>query len=121
MANKEKKQTKLPNAWKSIKSRNEKAQSKTDFKDIGRLIIGLISILAIAFILLGGISQVGLIRFAFDWSENVGTKISNWITGGGIIVNDDGIYIDPHGSNSIPNNNSNTTEDSSIESTIQTE
>lgn len=92
---KEKNSIKLPKAWKSIKNRNDMAQARGNFEALGGLIAGVIVAIIIAFILLGGISQKGLINFCFDWSHNVMNKVSGWIEGGGVEVTDDGIYLNP--------------------------
>ena len=80
MAKKEKQSVSLPKAWKSVKHRNEMAQGKANYEGIWKLITGIIIALGLAYILLGGINQR---------------------SGGGVIVNDDGIYIDPSGKSGI--------------------
>ena len=94
---KEKTSIELPKAWKSMKHRNETAQAKANYEGLWQLIGVIIAIAILAFILLGGISQVGFLKFIFNWSHNVGNKVSNWLGGGNVIVNEDGVYIDPSG------------------------
>ena len=98
-AKKEKSSIKLPKAWASMKHRNETAQAKANFEGLWQLVGTILIILAIAFVLLGGISQFGFIKAIFNWSHNVGNKVSNWMEGGAVIVNEDGVYIDPSGQN----------------------
>lgn len=97
MAKKDNGSIKLPKAWQSMKHRNETAQARSDFEGLWGAIGAILAILLGAFILLGGISQTGLIRFLFDWGNKTSNTVANWIGGGGVIVNDDGIYIDPSG------------------------
>ena len=92
---------KLPKAWQAMKHRNETAQSKANFDGLWEFIGVVLIILAIAFVLLGGVSQTGLIKTIFNWGHNVSEKVGNWFTGGSVIVNDDGVYIDPSGKEGI--------------------
>ena len=94
---KEKNSVILPKAWQSVKHRNETAQAKSNYDDTWKALGVVITILVILFVLLGGISQTKVISFFFDWSHKVGESISNWIEGGSIIQNEDGIYWDPSG------------------------
>ena len=97
----EKKQEKtnvvLPKAWQSVKHRNETAQAKSNYEDAWSAVGVIIIILLIAFVLLGGVSQTGVIKFIFNWSHNIGETVSGWIEGGSIVTNEDGIYYDPTG------------------------
>ena len=102
MADKEKKKKKqetfsLPKAWASAKHKNETAQARTDIEGVSSAITTLLIILVIAFVLLGGVSQTGVLKVIMNWSQNVGHTVSNWIEGTSIVTNEDGIYIDPTG------------------------
>lgn len=103
MADKKKKKEKtsvvLPKAWQSVKHRNETAQARSNYEDGWKAIEVVLIILLVLFVLLGGISQTGALKFLFNWSKNVGEGISNWLEGGSIITNEDGIYWDPTGQN----------------------
>lgn len=94
---KEKTSVVLPKAWQSVKHRNETAQARSNYEDTWKAIETILIILAILFVLLGGVSQTGILKFVFKWSSNVGENISNWLEGGSIITNEDGIYWDPSG------------------------
>ena len=117
------KSVRLPNAYRTIKRSNDMKQSKADFKSISSFIVGLI--IAIAFVLLGGISQKGLVEWAFHWSETVSQKVADWISGGGIEINDDGVYVRPNGndvgiindSSTNTNNNETSEENNNTNST----
>ena len=94
---KEKNSVVLPKAWQSLKHRNETAQARTNYEDTWKA-IGTIALIALVlFVLLGGVSQTGIIKAIFGWSNNVGHTISDWLSGGSVVVNDDGIYYDPTG------------------------
>lgn len=94
---KEKNSVVLPKAWQSLKHRNETAQARTNYEDTWKA-IGTIALIALVlFVLLGGVSQTGVIKAIFGWSNNVGHTISDWLSGGSVVVNDDGIYYDPTG------------------------
>lgn len=99
MAKKDKKKTSvtLPKAWQTIKHRNETANAKNNYEDAWKAAGYIALILLILFILLGGVSQTGVLKFLFNWSYNVGEKVSDWLSGGSVITNEDGIYIDPSG------------------------
>lgn len=105
MAEKEKKKKKektsvtLPKAWQSVKHRNETSQARTDLNDAISAISMILLILVIAFVLLGGVSQTGILKVIFNWSQNVGHTISSWIEDTSIVTNENGIYIDPTGKN----------------------
>lgn len=94
---KDKDSIKLPKAWQMMKHRNETANAKADYNAIWGLISFIIVGGLIAFILLGGISQTGLLSFLFNWSSNTSNTVANAIGGGSIVVNEDGIYLDPTG------------------------
>ena len=94
---KEKTNVVLPKAWQSVKHRNETAQTKTNLDDSMTAVLTIIGVLVLAFVLLGGVSQTGILRIIANWSQNVGYTISGWIEGTSIITNEDGIYIDPTG------------------------
>lgn len=94
---KEKTSVVLPSAWKSLKHRNETAQARANYDDTWKAITTILLILAIAFVLLGGVSQTGVLKFIFGWAHNVGETVSGWIEGGSIVTNEDGIYYDPTG------------------------
>ena len=96
---KEKTSVVLPSAWKSLKHRNETAQARTNYDDTWKAITTILLILAVLFVLLGGISQTGVLKFVFNWAHNVGETVSGWIEGGSIVTNEDGIYFDPTGQN----------------------
>ena len=103
MAEKEKKSKKqkntiaLPKAWQSVKHSSETSQMKTDLNGFVSAIGMILLILAILFVLLGGVSQTGILKIIFNWSHNVGTTISNWFEGASIVTNEDGVYLDPTG------------------------
>ena len=103
MAEKEKKSKKqkntiaLPKAWQSVKHSSETSQMKTDLNGFVSAIGMILLILAILFVLLGGVSQTGILKIVFNWSHNVGTTISNWFEGASIVTNEDGVYLDPTG------------------------
>ena len=119
------KSVRLPNAYRTIKRSNDMKQSKADFKSISSFIVGLIIASLIAFVLLGGISQRGLVEWAFHWSETVSQKVADWISGGGIEINDDGVYVRPNGndvgiindSSTNTNNNETSEENNNTNST----
>lgn len=92
---KEKTNIVLPKARQSMKHRNETA--KTNHDDIWKAITTILLILFILFVILGGVSQTGVLKFIFNWSHNVGETVSNWFEGGSVVVNDDGVYYDPSG------------------------
>lgn len=94
---KEKTNVVLPKAWQSVKHRNETAQAKSNYEDAWSAVGVILLILLIAFVLLGGVSQTGVIKFVFNWAHNVGETVSGWIEGGSIVTNEDGIYYDPTG------------------------
>lgn len=94
---KEKTNIVLPKAWQSMKHRNETAQARANYDDIWKAITTILLILFILFVILGGVSQTGVLKFIFNWSHNVGETISNWFEGGSVIVNEDGVYYDPSG------------------------
>lgn len=103
MANEKKSKEKttvvLPKAWQSLKHRNETAQARANYDDIWKAIGVVIGIIVFLFVILGGVSQTGVLKFFFNWSHNVGETISNWFEGGSVITNEDGIYWDPTGQN----------------------
>lgn len=119
------KSVRLPNAYRTIKRSNDMKQSKADFKSISSFIVGLIIAGLIAFVLLGGISQRGLVEWAFHWSDTVSQKVADWISGGGIEINDDGVYVRPNGngvgiindSSTNTNNNETSEENNNTNST----
>ena len=94
---KEKTNVVLPKAWQSVKHRNETAQAKSNYEDAWSAVGVILLILLIAFVLLGGVSQTGVIKFILNWSHNIGETVSGWIEGGSIVTNEDGIYYDPTG------------------------
>lgn len=94
---KEKTNIVLPKAWQSMKHRNETAQARANYDDIWKAITTILLILFILFVILGGVSQTGVLKFIFNWSHNVGETISNWFEGGSVVVNEDGVYYDPSG------------------------
>lgn len=94
---KEKTNVVLPKAWQSVKHRNETAQARANYDDTWKAVGYIVIFLLIAFVLLGGVSQTGVLRFFFNWSTTVGEKVSSWFEGGSIITNEDGIYYDPTG------------------------
>lgn len=94
---KEKTNIVLPKAWQSTKHRNETAQARANYDDIWKAITTILLILLILFVILGGVSQTGVLKFIFNWSHNVGETISNWFEGGSVVVNEDGVYYDPSG------------------------
>lgn len=89
----------LPKAWQSVKHRNETAQAKSNYDDTWSAIGVILGILLFLFIILGGVSQTGVLKFIFNWSSTVGENISSWIEGGSVVTNEDGIYWDPTGEN----------------------
>ena len=89
--------TMLPNAWQSVKRRNENAQTRANIDGAWSAVGVIAGILLFLFVILGGVSQTGAIKTVFNWSHNVGERISNWMEGGSIVTNDDGIYWDPTG------------------------
>lgn len=94
---KEKTNIVLPKAWQSMKHRNETAQARANYDDIWKAITTILLILFILFVILGGVSQTGVLKFIFNWSHNVGETISSWFEGGSVVVNEDGVYYDPSG------------------------
>lgn len=124
MAKKDKSSVSLPKAWKSVKHSNDMKQSKANINSLWGLIIGIIMALVIAFILLGGISQKGFIDFIFNWSEEVGHKVSN-IIDKDVKITDDGIYIDPNAQGGLSGNNStnenSTGDQSSVEQSVNSQ
>lgn len=101
---KEKSSISLPKAWQSVKHTNEMKQTRADLNSLWGLIFGIIIALIIAFILLGGISQRGLVETVFKWSETVGNKVSEWLDKD-VEVTDDGIYVNPNKSGGFTNDN----------------
>lgn len=124
MAKKDKSSVSLPKAWKSVKHSNDMKQSKANINSLWGLIIGIIMALVIAFILLGGISQKGFIDFIFNWSEEVGHKVSN-IIDKDVKITDDGIYVDPNTQGGLSGNNStnenSTGDQSSVEQSVNSQ
>ena len=94
---KEKTTVVLPKAWQSVKHRNESAQARANYDDTWKAIGTILLILFVLFVLLGGISMTGALKFVFNWSHNVGETVSNWFEGGSIVTNEDGVYWDPTG------------------------
>lgn len=94
---KEKTTVVLPKAWQSLKHRNETAQARANYDDIWKAVGVILGILLFLFVILGGVSQTGVLKFVFNWSHNVGETISNWLEGGSIVTNEDGVYWDPTG------------------------
>ena len=94
---KEKTTVVLPKAWQSVKHRNESAQARANYDDTWKAIGTILLILFVLFVLLGGISMTGALKFFFNWSHNVGETVSNWFEGGSIVTNEDGVYWDPTG------------------------
>lgn len=94
---KEKTTVVLPKAWQSVKHRNETAQARANYDDTWKAIGTILLVLLVLFVILGGISMTGTLKFVFNWSHNVGETISNWFEGGSIVTNEDGIYWDPTG------------------------
>ncbi len=94
---KEKTTVVLPKAWQSLKHRNETAQARANYDDIWKAIGVVLGILVFLFVILGGVSQTGVLKFIFNWSHNVGETVSNWFEGGSIVTNEDGVYWDPTG------------------------
>ena len=92
----------LPKAWQSVKHRNETAQARSNYEGAGTAIVVILSTLLFLFVILGGVSQTGVLKFIFNWSSNVGESVSNWIEGGSVITNEDGIYLDPTGKSGDP-------------------
>lgn len=92
-----KENTMLPNAWQSVKRRNENAQTRASIDGAWSAVGVIAGVLLFLFVILGGVSQTGVIKTVFNWSHNVGESISNWMEGGSIVTNDDGIYWDPTG------------------------
>ena len=88
---------KLPNAWKTARHSEATAAAKSDRQALFSGIAWVFGILFGLFVILGGVSMTGALNFFFDWSHNIGTSISNWIGGGSIYTNEDGIYYDPSG------------------------
>ena len=50
------------------------------------------------------------------WSHNIGETVSEWFEGGDVVVNDDGVYWDPTGTNPDGLKNQNSDDESSEES-----
>lgn len=94
---KEKTNIVLPKARQSMKHRNETSQARANYDNIWKAITTILLILFILFVILGGVSQTGVLKFIFNWSHNVGETISNWFEGGSVVVNEDGVYYDPSG------------------------
>ena len=64
---KEKTNIVLPKAWQSMKHRNETAQARANYDDIWKAITTILLILFILFVILGGVSQTGVLKFIFNW------------------------------------------------------
>mgnify|MGYP003571241435 CR=1 FL=1 len=94
---KEKTTVVLPKAWQSLKHRNETAQARANYDDIWKAAGVILGIAFFLFVIMGGVSQTGVLKFFFNWSHNVGETISNWLEGTSVITNEDGIYWDPTG------------------------
>jgi hypothetical protein len=92
---KEKTEIKLPKAWQSVKHRNEMAQGRETYNSLWTAIGVVFVIGAIAFVLLGGINQRKAIEWVFEFSRKIGDTISSWFNPDDVVVNDDGIYIQP--------------------------
>lgn len=88
---------KLPNAWKTARHSEATAAAKADRQSIFSTIGVIAGILLFLFVILGGVSMTGALNFVLEWSHNIGTSISNWIGGGSLYTNEDGIYYDPSG------------------------
>lgn len=96
---------KVPNAWSSKKSR-EGGGHNTGLSGSGGKVmtdaiwsvgIVVVGILLLLFIFLGGINQRKAINWFFDFSHNVGHKISSWFDPDKVEVSDDGVYYRPDG------------------------
>lgn len=94
---KEKTHVVLPKAWQSVKHRDQTAQVRTTYDDTWSAVGTIALVLLVLFVLLGGVSQTGFLKVCFNWAHNVGEGISNWLEGGSIVTNEDGIYWDPTG------------------------
>ena len=90
-------QVRLPKAMQSVKHRNETAQARTTYEDTYKVIGTIMLIGLVLFVLLGGVSQTGVLKFCLNWSHNIGSSISNWLEGGSVVTNEDGVYWDPTG------------------------
>lgn len=98
MPGKNKSSISLPKAKQSSKSRGGSSSGGgSGSHPVWTAIVYGLGILIILFILLGGVSQTGVLKFVFNWSHNVVEAMSDWMSGGSIVTNSDGIYIDPTG------------------------
>ena len=95
---KEKQSIMLPNAWESVRHKNDTAQAKANYEDTWKAVGVIAGILLFLFVILGGISMTGTFKLVMNWSNTIGTAISDWIAGGSMVVNEDGVYYDPSGS-----------------------
>jgi hypothetical protein len=85
----------LPKAKASLKRQAEMKDMKAQYQDVWKAIGVIILILLILFVVLGGVSQVGIWNGIKEWARGIGESISNWFSGGDVIVNNDGIYWVP--------------------------
>jgi hypothetical protein len=102
MAEKKKKEKvtiNLPKARASMKRSKEVNQMKQANSDMWSGIGIILAVGIVLFILLGGVSQKGVWEAMKNWSHNIGETVSEWFEGGDVVVNDDGVYWDPTGTN----------------------
>ena len=95
----------LPKAFKTSKSKDSSSSSSSgsgkSLNGIGSIIVTILIIGLIAFVLLGGISQVGFLKWIWNWGQSTASNVGSWVNDGHIVVNDDGVYIDPSGKKGI--------------------
>ena len=92
---KEKVQLKLPNTRHLIKRQRAVAQGKANYNDLYAFVGVVFLIGLILFVLLGGINQRKFIETVYRISQRWGETISQWFNPDSIVVNNDGIYLDP--------------------------
>ena len=113
---------KLPNARRSIKRQRAMAQGKASFN--GWLALGgvILAAAVAAFILFGGINQRKFVETTSGLITGIGEKIASWVHPDDLLINEDGIYIDPDHDGTpgfLEDKNDNATTESDMESTTE--
>lgn len=85
----------LPKARQSMKRQKEVGQMKANHNDMWSAIGIILLILLILFVIMGGVNQWGVIKWFASWAKGIGESISNWLSGGEVITNNNGIYWIP--------------------------
>lgn len=85
----------LPNARRSMKRSREMRQERANYEDMWKFIGTGLALLAILFVLLGGINQRTTIEAINNIAQTIGNKVGNWLGGADVEVTEDGVYLQP--------------------------